>query len=57
MEKERKERTFRRRTHSFSMLFFFVCVCIDDKKMERLFSSVPPSNIEKRDKDTMVPDR
>jgi hypothetical protein len=32
---------------SFSMFLFF-CVCDDDKKMERLFSSVPPKNIEKK---------
>jgi hypothetical protein len=34
------------KAHSLSVSFFFLCVYGDDKKMEKLFSSVPPNNIE-----------
>jgi hypothetical protein len=40
----------------FSM-FLFLYACIDDKKMEKLFSSVPPDNIEKRYRDITIADR
>jgi hypothetical protein len=53
---KKERRTFRRRTHSFS-LFLFLCPWVDDKKMERLFPSVPPKNIKKRDRVITIGDR
>lgn len=60
-ERERKEKrgpTFRRCTEFFFPMFLvFLCVYVDDKKMERLFSSVPSKHIKKRDRDTTIADR
>jgi hypothetical protein len=56
IEKEGKKNV--QKTHSlFLCASFFYVLCVDDKKMERLFSSVPPSHIKKSDRDITIADR
>lgn len=61
LERERGRRKEDQRSEDalsfFPMFLVFLCVYVDDKKMERLFSSVPSKHIKKRDRDTTIADR